>query len=449
MKDPKGPVKAYKSPEELAKKHKVSLEYIMKQVKIGTKVEGEHTTSKSGARITALQHIDERPDYYLLLKKVEKTPKTESLNYDWDTPIRERPDRYCPKCEKIELRHECKYGPKYWDMYSLPAEVVSNKKDFNILNPFSGPQITSSQMLTPNQMKYNSSRPHPANESKIHEDHKEIASGKRKDDEGYMANLEMDKMERCIEILRKIISKPDHQLPAWVQSKITRAADFIDSAAEYLSSDESDEVSEEVIDEKKGLWDNIHARREKGLPPKKPGQKGYPKTLDIEEGLKQARKNVGASKCWTNKKVDPNKPTKMKGGKEVPNCVPEGYSNWREEIELNPTTFEFIDLIRPEPLKPTEGLGSQIIEEDWQSVNRKDKTDGLSQAAVNAYRKENPGSKLQTAVTEKNPKGKRADRRSNFCSRMKGMKSSKLTSAETARDPDSRINKALRRWNCN
>ena len=85
--------------------------------------------------------------------------------------------------------------------------------------------------------------------------------------------------------------------------------------------------------------------------------------------------------------------------------------------------------------------------EDWQSVNRKDKTDGLSQKAVNAYRRENPGSKLQTAVTEKNPKGKRASRRKSFCSRMKGMKA-RLTSAETARDPDSRINKALRRWRC-
>lgn len=87
------------------------------------------------------------------------------------------------------------------------------------------------------------------------------------------------------------------------------------------------------------------------------------------------------------------------------------------------------------------------LDEDWQSVNRKDKTDGLSQKAVNAYRRENPGSKLKTAVTEKNPTGKRAARRKSFCSRMGGMKK-RLTSAKTARDPDSRINKALRRWNC-
>jgi len=93
--------------------------------------------------------------------------------------------------------------------------------------------------------------------------------------------------------------------------------------------------------------------------------------------------------------------------------------------------------------------GEQFLQtEDWQKVNRQDKTDGLSQKAVNAYRRENPGSKLQTAVTEKKPTGKRAARRKSFCSRMKGMKK-RLTSAETARDPDSRINKALRRWNCN
>ena len=96
-------------------------------------------------------------------------------------------------------------------------------------------------------------------------------------------------------------------------------------------------------------------------------------------------------------------------------------------------------------------VGTDDMKEDWQSVNRKDKTDGLSQKAVNAYRRENPGSKLKTAVTTKPSKlkkgSKSAKRRKSFCSRMKGMKK-RLTSAKTARDPDSRINKALRRWNC-
>ena len=128
-----------------------------------------------------------------------------------------------------------------------------------------------------------------------------------------------------------------------------------------------------------------------------------------------------------NKKKKPNLPkVKIKSlkdfEKEAIKLRTEQKSNWRDELE-----------------------------EDWQKVNRKDKTDGLSKAAVKAYRRENPGSKLQTAVTTKPSKlkkgSKSAKRRLSFCRRMKGMKK-KLTSAKTRRDPDSRINKALRRWNC-
>jgi hypothetical protein len=93
----------------------------------------------------------------------------------------------------------------------------------------------------------------------------------------------------------------------------------------------------------------------------------------------------------------------------------------------------------------------ELVTEDWQKVNKKDKTDGLSQKAVNAYRRENPGSKLKTAVTTKPSKlkkgSKAAKRRKSFCARMGGMKKAHA-SAKTKRDPDSPINKALRRWNC-
>ena len=93
----------------------------------------------------------------------------------------------------------------------------------------------------------------------------------------------------------------------------------------------------------------------------------------------------------------------------------------------------------------------EIINEDWQKVNKHDKTDGMSGKAVKAYRRENPGSKLKTAVTTKPSKlkkgSKSAKRRKSFCARMSGMKKAHA-SAKTKRDPDSPINKALRRWNC-
>ena len=83
----------------------------------------------------------------------------------------------------------------------------------------------------------------------------------------------------------------------------------------------------------------------------------------------------------------------------------------------------------------------------WQRKEGKSKSGGLNRKGIASYRRDNHGSKLKMAVTEKNPKGKRAARRKSFCARMKGMKR-KLTSAKTARDPNSRINKALRKWNC-
>ena len=158
---------------------------------------------------------------------------------------------------------------------------------------------------------------------------------------------------------------------------------------------------------------------------------------------------------------------KKKNGKKVPNCVPVKESKFKtpETAELQDTnsdnpTSRFIGTNQltntytentpgqeSKTLSVVKRIVKERLEEDWQKVNRQDKTDGLSQKAVDAYRREHPGSKLKTAVTEKDPKGKRASRRKSFCSRMGGMKK-RLTSAETARDPDSRINKALRKWHC-
>ncbi len=88
--------------------------------------------------------------------------------------------------------------------------------------------------------------------------------------------------------------------------------------------------------------------------------------------------------------------------------------------------------------------------ENWSKHNNK-RVGGMSKKSVASYRRSHPGSKIQTAVTTKPSKlkkgSKAAKRRKSFCARMKGMKKSR-TSAKTARDPNSNINKSLRRWNC-
>lgn len=92
----------------------------------------------------------------------------------------------------------------------------------------------------------------------------------------------------------------------------------------------------------------------------------------------------------------------------------------------------------------------EFTREDWQKTNKQDKTDGMSQQAVNAYRKENPGSKLKTAVTadpKKLKKGsKDSKRRKSFCARSNGQK--KMHNIDCSASPDKPICKARKRWNC-
>jgi hypothetical protein len=88
--------------------------------------------------------------------------------------------------------------------------------------------------------------------------------------------------------------------------------------------------------------------------------------------------------------------------------------------------------------------------EAWQKANKKDKTDGMSKKAVKSYRREHPGSKLQTAVTTKPSKlkkgSKASKRRSSYCSRSKGQM--KMHNISCAKTPDKAICKARRRWHC-
>jgi len=78
----------------------------------------------------------------------------------------------------------------------------------------------------------------------------------------------------------------------------------------------------------------------------------------------------------------------------------------------------------------------------WQRAEGKSPKGGLNAKGRASYNAANPG---KPGLKAPQPKG--GSRRDSFCARMKGMKA-KLTSAKTATDPDSRINKSLRAWNC-
>ena len=87
--------------------------------------------------------------------------------------------------------------------------------------------------------------------------------------------------------------------------------------------------------------------------------------------------------------------------------------------------------------------------EAWTRKEGKNAKGGLNEKGRKSYERANPGSDLKPPVkreqAKKSPKS--AARRKSFCSRMEGMKK-KNTSSKTARDPNSRINKSLRAWDC-
>ena len=147
-----------------------------------------------------------------------------------------------------------------------------------------------------------------------------------------------------------------------------------------------------------------------------------------------------AQKCWdTHKKVG----MKMKGGKLVNDCRPKN-----EDV-----TNEAKKCWKGYEKKGTQKLFGKtynrcVKKEDvqyesaWTKKSGKNPEGGLNEKGRKSYERENPGSDL------KRPSKKVGNpRRKSFCARMKGMKK-KLTSKKTASDPDSRINKSLRAWNC-
>jgi hypothetical protein len=85
----------------------------------------------------------------------------------------------------------------------------------------------------------------------------------------------------------------------------------------------------------------------------------------------------------------------------------------------------------------------------WTRSEGKDPKGGLNEKGRKSYERENPGSDLKPPVKKSQAakSEKDAARRESFCARMEGMKK-KNTSSKTAKDPNSRINKSLRAWDC-
>lgn len=370
-----------------------------------------------------------------------KSESTDALSYEWDGPIRETAKRYCPKCEKVEERSECKYGQKYWDMFSLPSEIISGKKDYNVTMP----SIPES-----------------------------------KDQEYSMVRSELETIRNAVKRLQAKVGKGEGDLEAWVQSKITKAADYIDTAADYLDSGEH-EVDEacwsgykQVGMKKKGkkivpncvpeqtiedLNGNTFAEVVDVIKPEP--IKGFKSQVSEATRLQAQTGNVIAvtlswrGKYYSLKMFFPQikTPSRKEINDEIQKVYPGSVVAYHSISEIQ-SGQPLIQAFGPQggsaaKLGPNKNyvkpMGEEIELDEvaaWQRSAGKNKEGGLNEKGRKSYERENPGSDLK-APSKKvgNP------RRKSFCARMSGMKK-KLTSAKTANDPNSRINKSLRAWNC-
>jgi hypothetical protein len=375
--------------------------------------------------------------------------------------------RYCPMCKKKEKRMECSYGPAMWEAVTIGGVTESKK-------------------------------PEP-------------------DHEHSMARSELSTIERAVKRLRSKM-KGEGNIEAWVQSKITKAADYIDAAADYLDSGEHN-----VEEAKDPCWTGY---KQVGMK-KKNGKEVpncVPEEVDLEEENKPTNPKLWAkwkakakakfdvypsayANGWAAKgyksegggwksvseetkvcevcgkspcECSPKRPMGGSSAKPGPNknyVKPMGESvripsktgniilvtlSWRGKyfmIKLffpqttKPNRQEVQDQIQKvypgsrvqsyyiSDIKPGEQF-LQVEGAAWTKKEGQNKEGGLNEKGRRSYEAENPGSDLK-APSKKvgNP------RRASFCARMKGMKK-KLTSTKTANDPDSRINKSLRAWNC-
>jgi hypothetical protein len=388
---------------------------------------------------------------------------------------------------------------------------------------------------------------------------KKMNESQEKDHEYSMIRSQISTIMSASKRLKGKMGKGEGNVKAWVQSKITKAADYLDTAADYVDSEEVKVKEElEIIEgkDKKGkgsgtkdacytkvksrysVWPSAYASGALVKCRKVGASNWGNKTESVEysdwrddfkateyefvdiikpEPIKGGQEQIDeGQKCW---KDYVKKGTKKMFGKTYNNCVKkEGYDVGdvdqkvgavtpipKDEIEaakqrllaktkakrekikeekeeskigggnlkkLTAKAVKRIDAdvdgdVDTDDMKSSE-MGEFIPSPDgkkriktkvrfegasdwrneleegaaWTKKSGKNKKGGLNEKGRKSYERENPGSDLKAPSKKKGNK-----RRASFCARMKGMKK-KLTSAKTARDPDSRINKSLRAWNC-
>ncbi|AIX42346.1 hypothetical protein Syn7803C16_127 [Synechococcus phage ACG-2014f] len=193
----------------------------------------------------------------------------------------------------------------------------------------------------------------------------------------------------------------------------------------------------------------------------------YKRRMAVQFKKKMSEERLDELKCWKGYKRKKGSTPGAPGS-----CVKEGFSSWRDDLDLMEGVAawqrKFVSEESKRELQILASKGDKAAMKKlhqlradgkigkepgfepkrdlpegaaWTRKEGKNKAGGLNEKGRKSYERENPGSDLKA------PQPEGGSRKKSFCARMGGMKK-KLTSSKTANDPDSRINKSLRKWNC-
>ncbi len=444
--------KRHKTVEQIAKKHRLDVSFIQKQLDMGEPIEHEHTKDHELARNIALQHLDEIPDYYTRLKKMEadakkhhkkfKDVKEETASGDEDlgdwyrkssgtdpktgrkvpgwrqiggpfagAPCARQPgQKSTPKCgsskmaanlsdeeEEAAFRRKNRKDPNQpektgaakptnvrTEEMDLQEKKKEGKKDacyHKVKSRYSvWPSAYASGALVKCR-RVGADNWGTKSEETMHEEERycplcdkretrsECSYGEKawdkvsvKDEEYSMARSELKTIEDAVKRIKSKVARGEGDLEAWVQSKITKAADYIDTAADYIASGEMEESFGFEIDPKKHKEtkmssaakkiDKMTTSQQAQLPQKAKKVVGVTLPKFEETLVDKITREILDEKCWPNYK-------RKKGTKEFSkgSCV-KAENVTIEDADGN-TFAEVVDIIKPEPIR---GFKSQVSE---------------------------------------------------------------------------------------
>ena len=250
-----------------------------------------------------------------------------------------------------------------------------------------------------------------------------------KDQEGGMAHNELATMERAVKTLRKKIKSPNQQLPAWVQSKISKAVDHIDSVADYMSG-ETEKVTEGYDEGDETFRQHSRETFSSQAPSERRSR-----TASVLKKMKELNANVEKLK-------------KKKKKKEVAVAEECGCEGDKKKVLMMAIIKKAVDAKKKKNSQLNSGIIGEAKSAAWQRKEGKNPEGGLNKKGIASYRRENPGSKLSLAVTtppsKLDPDSKSAKRRKSFCARMGGVPGP----MKDEKGRPTRKALSLRKWNC-